>query len=693
MGKLRNPTHPEVAEVVAFAGHTPMMQQYLRIKAGHPDALLLYRMGDFYELFFDDAKRAASLLDITLTARGQSNGVPIPMAGVPFHALDQYLAKLIARGESVAICEQIGDPATTKGPVERRVVRVVTPGTLADAGLLPDKADRLLAALVLRRSSRGRPRIAGVAWVNFAAGTMHLAECAVESLDRLFDRLRPAETLLADDDPEQGAWTSLARVVSRPVADFDVPTGRAALCRHFGVADLAAFGVSTETVALGAAAALLRYLRHTQAVDGDGGDGGDDAATGIAHVTSLAVEREDRTIAMDPATRRNLEISERLVADDPRAQTPRVATLFELVDRCATHMGSRLLRQWLHEPLRDRSVPARRHLAVESLITRSGASACAEVLQRRLAGMADIERIATRIALRRTRPSDLVGLRLALRQLPSLGETLAVASGNRIDVDASDAGSDPEARAGPGALLDALALELRLAPDVLDRLERAIAAEPAAQVRDGGVIAAGFDDALDELRALSENAGAFLVELEARERARTGIANLRVEYNRVHGYYIEVTHGRIDQVPDDYRRRQTTKNAERYITPELKAFEDRALSSRDRALAREKALFDALLDALLPSIPALQRVARAVATIDVLCAFATGASAWRWTRPELVDAPGIAIDGGRHPVVEAQCAARAGADRFVPNDSRLGPDRRMLIVTGPNMGGKSTFMR
>ena len=675
MSSRRTASAPADDGANAYAGHTPMMVQYLRLKAGHPDALLLYRMGDFYELFYDDAKRVAQLLGITLTQRGQSAGQPIPMAGVPFHALDGYLAKLVALGESVAICEQMGDPATSKGPVERAVVRIVTPGTLSDAGLLPDKSDRLLAALCVRRSSRLKSVIGGLAWINFASGEMRLLDVPVDAVDRVLDRLRPAEILVPDD--EAGDAGRLHRTVARAADDFETTRARTLLGTHFGVADLSAFGLADDSTAVGAAGALLRYLRHTQALDG-----GDAAGRGLAHVTTLAVEREDRAIAMDPATRRNLELTESLIPDELRGAGPRVATLLSLLDRCATHGGSRLLRQWIHEPLRDRVEPARRHLAVESLITRSGANSCAEVLHRTLSGMADVERIAARIALRRARPSDLVGLREALKRLPILQDVLRTAAGNRID---SIAGDRP--------LLETLADEAAIPQAAFDRLAATLAEEPAAQVRDGGVIATGFDASLDELRALGENAGAFLVELETRERARTGIANLRVEYNKVHGFFIEVTQAQAGKVPDDYRRRQTTKNAERYITPELKAFEDKALSARDRALAREKVLYEELLDALTPSIPDFQRIARAAAAADVLASFADRASAWSWVRPELVEEPGIAIEAGRHPVVEAQVAERPGGDRFVPNDARLSPDRRMLIVTGPNMGGKSTFMR
>ena len=668
-----------------FAGHTPMMQQYLRIKARHADTLLLYRMGDFYEVFHDDAKRAARLLDITLTARGQSNGAPIPMAGIPFHALDGYLAKLIAHGESVAICEQVGDPATSKGPVAREVVRIVTPGTLVDAGLLPDKADRLLAAISVQRSTRTRGRLAGLAWLNFASGDLRLCECPLDAVERVLDRLRPAETLLADGDVDEG---TVPYAVRCPSTDFDVDAGRRALCTHLEVHDLAAFGVVDETLALGAAGALLKYLRRTQALDNsDAADASARPARTLAHIRGLAVERTDRTIAIDGPTRRNLEISESLSTGEAERRSDAPSTLLELLDVCATHMGSRLLRTWLHEPLRRRDVPMRRAGAVEALMARSGATSHAEALRSALSGIADVDRIAARIALRSARPRDLAGLRDALARLDPLRRLVGESSDPRASL-AMDAGSP--------SLIDELIASLATPRAALDLLAAAIADVPASMVRDGGVIAPGFDPTLDEVRALSTDAGAFLVELEARERARTGIAGLRVEYNKVHGFYIEVAHGKSARVPDDYRRRQTTKNAERYITPELKAYEDRVLSARERSLAREKHLYEQVLDRLAESIGDLQRIARAIAAVDVLCAFADRAAACGWVRPDLVDEPGLSIDGGRHPVVEAQCRVRAGSngtDRFIANDSRLGPGRRLLVVTGPNMGGKSTFMR
>ena len=671
-----------------------MMQQYLRIKAAHPETLLLYRMGDFYELFHDDAKKAARLLDITLTARGLSGGMPIPMAGVPFHALDQYLVKLIACGESVAICEQVGEVGTGKGPVERKVVRIVTPGTLAEAGLLPEKADRLLAAVTVLRSPRQRVAVAGIASLNFAAGDLRIIECAPDRLAEQLERIRPAELLIAEsceaalDIEVLVRATGSAALVRRPDWQFDAASGGAALCKQLGVADLAAFGVTDERAALGAAGALLHYLAQTQALDAQVDDAGATKNASLGHVSRLEVERPGRYLAIDAATKRNLEITDSLASPDAtRGDARHATTLLALLDCCATHMGSRLLRAWLNQPLRERALPTQRSHAVEQLLQRAGAASHGQNLHDALRGMADVERIAARIAMKNARPRDLVGLRAAIEGLPGLRSLLAEAGvGAAVDACAQELD-------GPGAsMIASLALELATPTTALDLVARAIAAEPAAQVREGGVIAPGFDAELDALRALSENAGTFLVDLEARERARTGIANLRVEFNKVHGFYIEVTHGRTAQVPDDYRRRQTLKNAERYITPELKAYEDQALSAQERALSREKHLYEHVLDTLLPEIGALQRVARAIATLDVLCAFAELASASTWCRPVLVDTQGIAITAGRHPMVEAHCA-RGGADRFVPNDCVLAPERRMLIVTGPNMGGKSTFMR
>jgi DNA mismatch repair protein MutS len=613
-----------------------MMQQYLRAKAEHPDKLLFYRMGDFYELFYEDAQRASRLLDITLTARGQSAGAPIPMAGVPYHAVDGYLAKLMKLGESVAICEQIGDPATSKGPVERKVLRVVTPGTLTDAGLLDARRDSLLVAV-----NPGRHR-SGIAWINLASGQFTLTEVPATETAAALERLDVAELLVPDGIPSPMSGVGVP-TRALPAWQFDAAAATRALAKHFGTRDLAAFGVEDRDLATGAAGALLSYAAATQ-------------QSALAHVRSLAVEAPSEYIALDAATRRNLEITATLRGEP-------APTLLSLLDACGTPAGSRLLRHWLTHPLRAQGAAAARHAAIAAWVDDRAARLA---LAQELARTADVERIAARIALSSARPRDLAGLRDTLARLPSIGSALA-----RTDA----------------PLIAALAQALAVDPQWAGLLARAIAAEPAAQVRDGGVIAPGFDAELDELRAIDAHCGEFLVALEARERARTGIANLKVEYNRVHGFYIEVTHAQVQKIPDDYRRRQTLKNAERYVTPELKAFEDRALSAQDRALAREKLLFERVVADLAPAIPALQSVGAALAALDVLTTFAERAEALDFARPDFVPATGIAIRGGRHPVVERQ------VDAFIANDLDVSPDRRLLVITGPNMGGKSTYMR
>jgi DNA mismatch repair protein MutS len=618
--------------------HTAMMQQYLGLKAQYPDLLLFYRMGDFYELFYDDAEKAAGLLDLTLTTRGASAGAPIRMAGVPWHAIDQYLAKLVKLGESAAICEQIGDPATSKGPVERAVTRVVTPGTLTDAALLDDKADNRLLAVATERSR------VGLAWLNLASGEFRASEVPARALADELQRIRPAEVLVAD-----GATLELpaeASAVTRlPAWQFDFESARRILTEHFGVRDLAGFGVEDFGPAIAAAGALLAYARKTQ-------------SQALSHVVALVPERDDAFVRMDGATRRSLELTETLRG------TP-APTLASLLDVCATGMGSRLLRHWLHHPARDRAIATERHAAVAALCGESGTGAHRAV-HALLRGVADVERIAGRIALRTARPRDLAGLRDSLAAMPELQKILS----------------------GTGAArLAELTAELAPPAGPLDLLRRAIAAEPSALVRDGDVIAPGYSVELDELRALQSNAGEFLVALEGRERERTGIPNLRVEYNKVHGFYIEVTNAHAAKVPADYRRRQTLKNAERYITPELKAFEEKALSAQERAAALERRLYDEVLAELAPAAPGLHALARAVAEADVLATFAVTAVTRDWRRPELVAELAIEIDAGRHPVVEAEI------ERFIANDTRLGPTRRLLLITGPNMGGKSTYMR
>ena len=627
--------------------HSPVMQQYLRLKAGHPDVLLFYRMGDFYELFSADAEKAARLLDITLTKRGQSAGQPIPMAGVPFHAVEQYLARLVKLGESVAICEQIGDPATSKGPVERQVVRIVTPGTLTDAALLDERRDSLLLAV---GADAQRPQRLGLAWLNLASGELRLLEIPATTLAAQLTRLRPAEILcgetLAPTLPEE--FSALAR--RRPDWHFDTPAAVQLLTAHFGTRDLAAFVPEDADAqrALGAAGALLRYAQATQ-------------LSALPHVTGLHFEAVSSWLRLDAATRRNLEITETLRGQDDKGSP----TLLALFDGCATALGARWLRHCLHHPLTDRRQAAARHGAIAALLD-NGLLAS---LQAALKGCADAERIGARIALKSARPRELAALRDTLQRLPEIARLLAAQEG----------------------LLDDLRADLAVPGEALDRLERTLAAEPPALARDGGAIAPGFDAELDELRAIQSDCGQFLLDLETREKARSGIPSLKVEYNKVHGFYIEVTHAHVDKIPDDYRRRQTLKNAERYITPELKAFEDKALSANDRALGLEKRLYDALLDDLAVHIQPLQRIARAVAQLDGLCAFAATAQRHDYCRPEFVEHPCLEIRGGRHPVVEQQ-VRKEGQD-FIANDLDLSPARRMLIVTGPNMGGKSTYMR
>ena len=621
--------------------HTPMMQQYLRIKAEHPGKLVFYRMGDFYELFYEDAEQAARALDITLTTRGVSAGKPIVMAGVPYHAADQYLAKLIKLGKTVAICEQIGDPALAKGPVERKVVRIVTPGTLTDANLLDAKCDNLLLALNFSKDRLG------LAWLNLTGGRITVAHVPIQQLNAELQRLAPSEVLVCED--HDSAWATLINSTPTqrlPAWQFDSATAERALCKHFATQDLSGFGLNLREHALsiGAAGALLAYAVTTQ-------------GTALAHLTRLQIEQRSEYIQLDPATRRNLEITATLRGDPEPC-------LLSLIDRCASAGGSRLLRHWLQNPLRSAAQASARHTAVAELLESSAVSP--KKLHALLKHSVDIERITARIALQSARPRDLSGLRDTLLILPRIIDLLVAAQ---------------------APLLKTIAQDLAISPEWGGLLQRAIQAEPAVWLRDGGIIAAGYDSELDELRAIQENCDSFLLDLEERERARSGIANLKVEFNRVHGFYIEVSHAQANKVPDDYRRRQTLKNAERYITPELKAFEDKALSAQERALAREKHLFEMLLSQLLPAIPALQSAATALASLDSLLAYADCASTRGWCRPSFTDSSEIKIKAGRHPIVENQI------EHFIPNDLHLDSQRRMLIITGPNMGGKSTYMR
>ncbi|MGI9304973.1 MAG: DNA mismatch repair protein MutS [Gammaproteobacteria bacterium] len=617
-------------------GHTPMMQQFLRIKAEHPDVLLFYRMGDFYELFYDDAKRGARLLDLTLTARGQSAGEPIPMAGVPVHAVDNYLAKLVRLGESVAICEQIGDPALAKGPVERKVVRIVTPGTVTEDGLLDDRRDNLLMAIHSHQIRHG------LATLDLSAGRFVVQEIdGIEALHAEIERLQPAELLHSEHDSPAGMDINARRRL--PSWHFEHETCTRLLCDQFGTADLAGFGCENMALAVCAAGALLQYVKDTQ-------------RAALPHIHGLRTERIDDAVILDAASRRNLEL-ERTLSGDPRN------TLVYVLDQTVTTMGGRCLRRWINRPLRDHDILRQRHFAVESLL----ANRDFEDLREALRGVVDVERILARLALRSARPRDLAGLRDTVHLLPALRQQL-----QRLDT----------------PLIRQLANDVAEHPDVASLLSRAIIDNPPMWIRDGGVIAPGFDAELDELKSLSENADGFLLDLENRERKRTGLTTLKVAYNRVHGYYIEISRAQADKAPADYVRRQTLKNAERYITPELKGFEDKVLSARERALAREKAIYDELLTALQQHITALQRCGNALAELDVLANLAERADSLRYNSPQLTDHSGIHITAGRHPVVE-----QVLDEPFVPNDVELDDERRMLVITGPNMGGKSTYMR
>lgn len=620
--------------------HTPMMLQYLGLKAQHPDTLLLYRMGDFYELFYQDAEKASRLLDITLTTRGQSAGEPIKMAGIPFHALENYLAKLVRAGESVVICEQIGDPATSKGPVERAVSRIVTPGTLTDASLLEERRDTLLLALCISSQT------AGLARLNLSSGEFILTEIPVAQLASTLERIRPAEILLPDSlDLHLSEETARTR---RPDWHFDRDSARALLCDHFKIRSLSGFGIENLTPALASAGALLQYAQATQ-------------ARALPHIQSIQVEQEGNYLGLDTATRRNLELTETL-----RGQV--APTLFSLLDTCITSMGGRFLRHTLHHPLKNPEIPSARQEAVGNLQEDYGH--LANILRNALKGYADLERIAGRIALANARPRDLSALRDTLARVPELATPLTPTT---------------------SPLLSTLVTDLEPPADALSLLQSAIAQEPGVLIREGGVIAPGYDAELDELRTLNDNCGAFLMELEVRERERTGIANLKVEYNKVHGFYIEVSHANTQKVPEDYRRRQTLKNAERYITPELKAFEDKALSAQERSLAREKALFEEILAQLTPEVSTFLKIARAIAQLDMLASFAHTALKRNWCKPEFSTEPGITISGGRHPVVEDEMQGTGG--NFIANDLELSDNRRLLLITGPNMGGKSTYMR
>ncbi len=620
------------------ASHTPMMQQYFSIKQQHPDQLLFYRMGDFYELFYDDAKKAARLLDITLTTRGQSGGQPIPMAGIPFHAAEGYLAKLVKLGESVAICEQVGDPATSKGPVERQVARIITPGTVSDEALLDERRDNLLAALL------GSERGFGLATLDINSGRFCVMELkGWETLLGELERLAPAELLIPDDWEANTPIERRRAVRRRAPWEFDRDSAFKALTQQFGTKDLVGFDCQDLTLGLGAAGALLGYAKETQ-------------RTALPHIRALSQERFEDSVVIDSASRRNLEI-------DSNLSGGRDNTLLDVLDHTATAMGSRLLARWLNRPLRDMRILTARQDSIAGLLDQHYHEDIRPILK----GIGDIERILARVALRSARPRDLARLRDALATLPQLQEALAP-----LEI----------------AHLRALAEQVSTYPELAELLARAVIDNPPAVIRDGGVIAPGFDAELDELQNISENAGQYLIDLETRERERTGLSTLKVGYNRVHGYFIELSRGQADQAPIDYQRRQTLKGAERFITPELKEFEDKALSARSRALAREKQLYDELLDRLNEDLASLQDSAASLAELDVLATLAERASSLDYCRPRFVDDNQVVIEGGRHPVVEQVLDTP-----FVANDLNLDPETRMLIITGPNMGGKSTYMR
>ncbi|TAG78693.1 MAG: DNA mismatch repair protein MutS [Betaproteobacteria bacterium] len=626
-----------------------MMQQYLALKAEHPDKLVLYRMGDFYELFYDDAKKAAKLLDITLTQRGESEGTPIPLAGIPFHALDGYLVKLVRAGETVAIVEQVGIPGQSKGPVERKLSRIVTPGTVTDANLVDARKDTLLASIVIEGAR------AGVAIVNAANGTLALRDLQLSELAAYLQRKDPAEFVCSESAQHElrelvaGSTTLQAFTLrARPEYEFTSVRATEELTQALGTTTLSHLDIERVPLAFVASGAALAFTRLV-----NGGT--------RLPISTVNVERASESLEMDASTLRNLEIVQTLSgADSP--------TLLSLLDRCETAAGSRLLRALLTEPPRDQARAAARHDAVQALERNAAAATSIDyrAVQDKLRGLSDIERIATRIAIASVRPRELTGLRGTLATLPSLS-TLLTASAN--------------------PLLAAIASAISIEPSWHQLLTHAVADEPALNVRDGGVIATGFNAELDELRAIQTDSGAFLAQMEIAERARTGIPNLRVEYNKVHGFYIEITSSYLNQVPVEYKRRQTLKNCERYITPELKAFEDKALAANDRSLALEKRLYDELLLALAPACDALRRAGAALAELDVLSNFAERAESLKLVRPTFTTLPSLDLTGARHPVIESL------VDQFIPNDLRLDAKRSCVVLTGPNMGGKSTFMR
>ncbi|MCW9048012.1 MAG: DNA mismatch repair protein MutS [Gammaproteobacteria bacterium] len=615
-----------------------MMQQFLRIKAEHPDILLFYRMGDFYELFFDDARKASQLLDITLTARGKSNGEPIPMCGIPYHAADNYLARLIKAGESVALCEQVGDPATSKGPVERKVMRIVTPGTVTDENLLEERRDNFLMAIASFNED------IGLSVLDVGSGRFFVQQLSnYEQLQTELERIKPSEILISEDDALYHQLASVKGLRRQPPWYFEIDTCQRLLTDQFGTKDLSGFGCDGMTQAILAAGCLMQYVNDTQ-------------RTTLPHIQGLRVERSEDSVLLDAASRRNLELEINLSGGHEN-------TLASVIDKTSTSMGSRCLRRWINRPLRDQVQLKLRHSSIAALLKNREYSE----IQSQLKHIGDIERIISRVAIKTARPRDLYTLGNSLAQLPEIQIQLKHVISER---------------------LIQLATLISEHPDIVTLLQSAIRENPPVVLRDGGVIAEGYDNELDELRNLSKNADQFLVDLEVRERERSGINTLKVRYNRVHGFYIEISRAQSEDVPADYIRRQTLKSAERFITPELKSFEDKVLSAKERALSREKLLYDELLDKLLLNLVALQTCAEGLSELDTVCCFAERADTLNYCQPEFQNKPAINITAGRHPVVEI-----VTENSFIPNDSKLNDQQRMLIITGPNMGGKSTYMR
>jgi len=624
--------------VETFTGHTPMMQQYLKLKAQYPDMLMFYRMGDFYELFFQDAERAAQLLNITLTHRGQSAGQPIAMAGVPFHAAEGYLAKLVKMGESVVICEQVGDPATSKGPVAREVARIITPGTISDDALLEEQRDNHVVAIV--ESEYGF----GLALADVSSGRFVVQSLAtLEALQTELERLQPAELLINEQSALEQKLQARFPIKRRPPWEFESASAERILCEQFKTRDLAGFGLSEQDTLICAAGCLLQYLQYTQ-------------RAALPHIQSIHCEQQSDTVILDAATRRNLEITQNMQGGSEH-------TVAWVLDHCNSSMGSRLLRRWLHRPLRDKTILLQRQQAIHSLQQQELFTALGKTVR----GIADVERILARVALNSARPRDLIGLRQTLALLPTLQQQCASL---------------------PDQFLQTLCQTLGGFDQLHDTLAKAIIDNPPVVIREGGVIAEGYDSELDELRHLQQNSSQFLIDLEKQERQRTQINTLKVGYTRVHGFYIEISRAQSDKAPAEYIRRQTLKNAERFITPELKLYEDKVLSSQSRALEREKQLYQALLETIQHSLTPLQQAATALATLDVLNTLAERASTLHWVAPRFSDVAGIDIQAGRHPVIEQVIESP-----FVANDSVLNRKQRMQIITGPNMGGKSTYMR